>query len=220
MNNTLTQNKSQVIEINSVLKNTYMLLAATLGFSALAAWFASKPIHPVINPLIMLGVYFVLLFLVHKTANSGMGIVMTFAFTGWMGFTLGPILSIYASIPNGEMIIAQALGGTALLFVCLSGYVIVNKTNMSKALPFITIGILVAFVISLINVFFLQMPMLSVVISAAFLVLSSALLMWQTSAIVNGGERNYILATITIFVSLYNIFISLLNLLTAFGGDD
>jgi modulator of FtsH protease len=219
MSSALTNNSSHTIEINNVLKNTYMLLSATLGFSALLAWFSSYMGFSMVNPFIMIGGYFILLFLVHKTANSSLGILMTFAFTGWMGFTLGPILSAYASLPNGGMIIAQALGGTALLFICLSGYVILNKTNMTKLLPFITIGILVAFVVSLINVFFLQMPMLSVIISAAFLILSSALLMWQTSSIVNGGERNYILATITIFVSLYNIFLSLLNLLTAFGDD-
>ena len=220
MNNTLEKTNYQSIEINSVLKNTYLLLGATLCFSAFASWIAVQMNVPMMNPFIMLGVYFLLLFLVHKTANSSLGILVTFAFTGWLGFTLGPVLSHYLTIPGGDKIIAQALGGTALLFFSLSGYVVIKKPDMSKALPFIAIGLLVAFVMSLVNFFFLNMPLLSVVVSAVFLILSSALLMWQTSAIVNGGEKNYIMATITIFVSLYNIFVSLLQLFSFFGGDD
>ena len=206
------------IEVNKVMKNTYMLLGMTMLFSAAMAWLAVDLGMGMFHPLITIGVYFVLLFAVHKTANSALGLPMTFAFTGWLGFTLGPILAIYSSFPNGEEIIAQALGGTGLLFVVLSGYVMIAKPNMTKWIPFIGIGLLVAFVMGMINYFFLNMPIISTLVSSAFLVLSSALLMWQTGQIINGGEKNYILATITIFVSLYNIFLSLLNLLSS--GDE
>lgn len=208
-----SSSKNKVLEINNVLKNTYLLLGATVAFSALMAWIAMLMNISFVNPIIVLVVYFILLFAVNKTANSSMGIFFTFAFTGWLGFTLGPILNAYTHIPNGTMIIAEALGGTGVLFFALSIYTLTNKTNMSRWLPFMTIGILVAFVVSLLNVFFFHMAILSTIISAAFLIFSSMLLMWQTERVVNGGETNYILATITIYVALYNIFVSLLSLL-------
>lgn len=202
------------VTVNNVLKNTYMLLGMTLTFSALMAWVAIAIQAPPMNIWLLIGVYFGLLFLVHKTAESAAGIAAVFALTGWLGFTTGPIISAYMAAGAGQTV-GLALGGTAAIFFGLSAFALVTKKDFGFMAKFVVVGLIVAFVAAIANIFF-AIPALSLAISSAFMVLSSAVILMQTSAIVNGGETNYIHATVTLFVSIYNIFLSLLNILTAF----
>lgn len=195
---------------NSVLKNTFLLLAATFAFSALMAGAAMALALPVMNPWITIGVYLAILFLLHFNVNNGFGVLLTFALTGWLGFTLGPILS--AIIAVKPMVVFSAFVMATIMFVGLSAYAITSKRDFSFMGGFLTIGILVAFVAGLIALFF-EITVLSLIVSAAFVVLSGGMILWQVSDIVNGGETNYVVATVTLFASFYNIFVSLMNLL-------
>ncbi|RUO72943.1 Bax inhibitor-1/YccA family protein [Idiomarina ramblicola] len=212
------QNES-TLAVNKVLRNTYTLLAMTLAFSAIVATISTMMNLPYPGFIITLVAYFGLLFGIHKTKDSGMGIVLTFALTGFLGYTLGPILNMALSMPGGGEMVATALGGTALTFFATSAYVLTTKKDMSKLGGLVTAGIIMVFVAMLANLFF-QLPALQLAISAIMIPLMAMLIMWQTSDIINGGERNYILATVTLYVSIYNLFLSLLHLLMAFGGDE
>eukprot|EP01026_Neomeris_dumetosa_P074295 TRINITY_DN7716_c0_g2_i4.p1 TRINITY_DN7716_c0_g2~~TRINITY_DN7716_c0_g2_i4.p1 ORF type:complete len:256 (+),score=16.08 TRINITY_DN7716_c0_g2_i4:137-904(+) len=213
-----TSGEASVLQTNKVLRSTYMLLAMTLAFSAAVAGVAMALNLPHPGLILTLVGFYGLLFLVHKTANSGAGIVSVFALTGFMGYTLGPILNMVVGAGGGELVMT-ALGGTALVFFGLSGYVLTTKKDMSFLTGMMHAGFWVIVAAFIANIF-LQIPALSLALSAMFILFSSGAILMQTSAIVNGGERNYILATVTLYVSIYNIFISLLNLLMAFGGDD
>lgn len=214
-----TQTRESAVVVNKVLKNTYLLLALTLAFSALTAGFAMASNADPVNIWMMLIGFYGLLFATHKLANSAWGLLCVFALTGFMGYTLGPILGFYMATAQGSSLVMTALGGTAFIFFGLSGYALVSRKDFSFLSGFMFAGFLVIVVAFVANLF-LQIPALQLALSAAFMLFSSAAILYQTGAIVNGGERNYILATVTLYVSLYNIFISLLNLLTAFGGDD
>ena len=217
---TRTYDKSQASELatNKVLRNTYMLLSLTLLFSAGTAGLAMSMGVAPMNPFVMLIIYFALLFTTTKCSNSGWGILAIFAFTGFLGFTLGPILSFYMNnISNGGTLVMQALGGTGVIFVSLSAYTLVTRKDFSFMGGFLMVGLLVAFLASIASIFF-HIPALSIAISAAFMLLSSGIILYQTSAIIHGGEKNYILATITLYVALYNIFLSLLRILSFFSG--
>jgi len=214
-----TQTKESAVVVNKVLRNTYMLLAMTLGFSALTAGFAMASNAAPVNIWMMLIGFYGLLFLTHKLANSAWGLLAVFALTGFMGYTLGPILNMYMATSNGSQLVMTALGGTAAIFVGLSAYALVSRKDFSFLGGFMMAGFVVLLVAMVANIF-LQIPALHLAMSAGFMLFSSAAILMQTGAIVNGGERNYILATVTLYVSLYNIFISLLNLLTAFSGDE
>lgn len=195
-----------------VLRNTYLLLALTLGFSALAA-FASAALrlpHPGI--LITLGGYFGLLFLVNKYRDRGLGVLFVFALTGFMGYTLGPIVTHYLSMPNGTQVVAMALGGTAAIFLGLSAFALVSKRDFSFMGSFLAVGVLVAFLAGLAALFF-SIPALSLAISAVFVLLMSGMILYETSNILHGGETNYVMATLTLYVSIFNLFTSLLHLL-------
>ena len=216
---TATASRTSVLESNKVLRNTYGLLSMTLIFSGLCAGIAVKMNVPPLGLLITMVGYFGLLFLTTKFSNSAMGLVCVFALTGFMGVTLGPILSMYLSIPNGHNIVMTAMGGTGVIFLGLSGYVLTTRKDFSFLGGFLMVGILVAFLAGL-AAYFLNMPGLSLAVSAMFILLMSGLILYQTSAIIHGGETNYILATVTLFVSIYNLFLSLLQLLGVFGGDD
>lgn len=194
----------------SVLRNTYMLLGMTLAFSTAMAMVGMAINMPFLG-LWMLLPYFGLLFAVEKTKNSAAGIFWVFALTGWLGLTLAPILSAYLGAIGFEPI-ALALGGTALIFFSSSAYVLITRKDLSFMTGFLMTGILVVFIAAIANVF-LQIEGLALAVSCMFLVISSGLMMWQTSAIVHGGETNYISATVTMFVSIYNVFLSLLSLL-------
>jgi modulator of FtsH protease len=197
---------------NKVIRNTYLLLSLTLAFAAATAGVSAalKLPHPGI--LLTLGGYFGLLYAVYKLQNSGGGIIAVFALTGFMGYTLGPIINRYLGLPNGGEIVMQAMGATAVIFVGLSAYALTSKRDFSFMGGFLAIGILLAFVAGLAAIF-LEIPALSLTVSAAFVLLMSGLILYETSNIINGGETNYVLATVTLFVSIFNLFTSLLHLL-------
>ena len=208
-----------VLATNKVIRNTYMLLSMTLAFAAATAAVsvALKLPHPGII-LTLIG-FFGLLFAVHKLKDSGWGIAAVFAMTGFMGYTLGPVISRYLGLPNGGEIVMQAMGATAVIFISLSAYALTTKKDFSFMGGFLMVGILVAFVASLAAIF-LEIPALSLTISAAFVLLMSGLILYETSNIIHGGETNYILATVTLFVSLFNLFTSLLHLLGFANSGD
>lgn len=214
-----THSRELSLAVNKVLKNTYMLLGLTLAFSALTAAFAMASNAAPVNIWVMLIGFYGLLFLTHKMANSAWGLLCVFALTGFMGYTLGPILGYYMASANGSQLVMTALGGTAFIFFGLSAYALISKKDFSFLSGFMMAGFLVILAAVVADIF-LQIPALQLALSAAFMLFSSAAILMQTGAIINGGERNYILATVTLYVSLYNIFISLLNLLTAFGGEE
>ncbi len=209
-----------VLATNKVLRNTYLLLAMTLLFSGATAGIAMATNAPPLHWILVLGGYFGLLFATHKLCDSVWGIAAVFALTGFMGFTLGPILSFYiGAFSNGAELVMMALGGTGVVFLGLSGYALTSRRDFSFMRGFLVAGILVAFVASLIAVIF-TIPALSLAMSVAFMVLMSGLILYQTSEIIHGGETNYILATVTLYVAIYNLFLSLLQLLGVFGGED
>lgn len=202
-----------------VLKNTYLLLAATLLFSAGTAGASVALGLPHPGLLITLVVYFGLLFGIHKLRNSAWGVGLVFALTGFMGLTLGPIISHYvAAIPNGSSVVATAFGITGLTFAGLSAYALTTKKDFSFLGSFLFVGVLAAFLLGLVAYFF-ELSTLALAVSAMFVVLSSGLILWQTSEIVNGGETNYVLATVSLYVSIFNLFTSLLHLLGFAQGE-
>lgn len=216
---TVVRSHESALQTNKLLRNTYALLALTLGFSAVTAGMSMAFNLPHPGIILTLIGYFGLLFLTAKLRNSVWGIASVFALTGFMGFTLGPIISAYLSLPNGSQIVMQALGGTGIIFLALSAYAIKSEKDFSFMGGFLFVGILVAFLAGLAAIFF-QMPGLSLAVSAMFVLLMSGLILYQTSEIIHGGETNYIMATVTLYVSIYNLFTSLLHLLGAFSGND
>ena len=208
-----------VVATNRVIRNTYLLLSMTLLFAAVTAGLsvALKLPHPGI--LVTLGGFFGLLFAVHKLKDSGWGILAVFAMTGFMGYTLGPVISRYLGLPNGGEIVMQAMGATAVIFVGLSAYALTTKKDFSFMGGFLMVGILVAFLAGLAAIFF-AIPALSLTVSAAFVLLMSGLILYETSNIIHGGETNYVLATVTLFVSIFNLFTSLLQLLGFMNSSD
>ncbi len=216
----LTRPAVSGIEVNKVLKNTYGLLSLTLLFSAVTAGLSMTFNWPHPGMIITLVGYFGLLFLTTKFRNSGLGLLFVFALTGFMGLTLGPIVSYYvAAMPNGNELVMMALGGTGVIFLGLSGYALTTQKDFSFMGGFLFAGILVAFLLGIGAAVF-SVPALSLAVSAMFILLMSAMILYQTSAIIHGGETNYIMATIALYVSIYNIFLSLLQLLGVFGGDE
>lgn len=195
-----------------VLRNTYLLLAMTLAFSAVTAGVSAAMQLPRPGILLTLAGYFGLLFLVNRFRDRGLGVALVFALTGFMGYTLGPVISHYLSMPNGSQTVMLAMGGTAAIFVALSAYATTTKRDLSFMGGFLTVGILVAFLAGLAAIF-LQIPALSLTVSAVFVLLMSGLILYETNQIVRGGETNYVMATVSLFVSIFNLFSSLLHLL-------
>ncbi|KGM06852.1 putative TEGT family carrier/transport protein [Methylophaga thiooxydans] len=216
---TVARSQQSVLQTNKLLRNTYSLLAMTLVFSAMTAGLSMAFNLPHPGIILTLVGYFGFLFLTAKLRNSAWGLVSVFALTGFMGFTLGPIVNAYLGLPNGHEIVMQALGGTGIIFFALSAYAVKSQKDFSFMGGFLFVGILVAFLAGLAAVFF-EMPGLSLAVSAMFVLLMAGLILFETSQIVNGGETNYIMATVTLYVSIYNLFTSLLHLLGAFAGDD
>ncbi|MHB1332846.1 MAG: Bax inhibitor-1/YccA family protein [Sulfuriferula sp.] len=204
---------------NKVIRNTYMLLSATLLFAALSAMGAMALNLPHPGMIITLVGYFGLLFLTSKFRDSAAGIGFVFALTGFMGYTLGPIISHYLGLPNGGQTVAMAMGLTAAIFLGLSGYALTTRKNFSYMGGFLMVGIIVGFVASLAAIFF-EIPALSLAVSAIFVLLMSGLILYETSNIIHGGETNYIMATVTLFVSIFNLFTSLLHLLGFMNSDE
>ncbi|HBD7186235.1 TPA: Bax inhibitor-1/YccA family protein [Legionella pneumophila] len=216
----LSQQRESVLATNKVLRNTYLLLSLTFIFSALTAYVAFISGARPMNPLLMIVGVYGLMFLTQALRNSVWGLVSVFAFTGFLGYTIGPLLNYYITdFSNGPQIVATALGGTGMIFFALSGYALTTKKDFSYLGGFLFVGVMVA-LLAMIAGIFIQIPALQLVISAAFVLISSGLILLQTSAIIHEGETNYIMATIGLFVSIYNLFVSLLNLLSAFSGRD
>lgn len=213
------QKQESVLATNTVIRNTYLLLAMTLGFSAVTAGAAMALELPHPGLIITLVGYFGLLFLTTKFRNSALGLVWVFALTGFMGYTLGPILGMYLKLPNGPQLVMNALGATAITFLGLSAYAISSRKNFSFMGGFLAAGILVGFLAGLGAVFF-EIQGLALAVSAMFVLLMAGLILYQTSEIIHGGETNYIMATVTLYVAIYNLFTSLLHLLGVMGGDD
>ncbi|QUM83954.1 MULTISPECIES: Bax inhibitor-1 family protein [unclassified Moritella] len=213
-----TQSQASVLATNKVLKNTYMLLAMTLAFSALVASAVvtlNLPSPGIIITLI--GVYG-LMYLTEKNRNNSMGILFVFLFTGFLGYTVGPLINMYLGAGMGDVVVL-ALAGTAFTFFALSAYVLTTKKDMSFLSGMMMAGFVVL-IVAMIGNIFLQIPALSLAISAMFILFSSGAILMQTSSIIHGGETSYISATVTIFVSLYNIFVSLLQILGIMSSDD
>ena len=210
---------AQSIETNRVLRNTYALLALTLLFSSVTAGITMVLNLPHPGLVLTLVGYFGLLFLTNRFRNSGIGLAMVFALTGFMGYTLGPLLNAYLSLPNGPQLVMTALGGTGVVFLGLSGYALVSRKDFSFMGGFLMAGILVAFLAGLGAVFF-EMPGLALAVSAMFVLLMAGLILYETSNIIHGGETNYIMATVTLYVAIYNLFTSLLHLLGVMSADE
>lgn len=209
-----------VLATNRVIRNTYILLSFTLLFSALTAGVAMATNAPMLNVWLVMGGYFGLLFLTHYLRNSAWGIASVFGLTGFMGYTLGPVVNAYIGhYTNGAQLVAYALGGTGLIFVGLSAYALTTRRDFSFLGGFLFAGILIAFIAGIANIF-LGIPGLALAVSTLFMLLMCGMILFETSAIIHGGETNYILATVSLYVSIYNLFLSLLQLLGVFGGDE
>lgn len=214
-----TAQQAPAVEINKVLRNTYLLLSMTLVNSAVFAGVAMAMNIGQGAALIMMIAAFVLLFVVNKLADSSKGLIAIFAFTGLMGASLGPLLQAYLSMPQGPQLVMQALGGTAVIFFGLSAYALTSRKDFSFMGGFLLTGLLVIVVASIANIF-LAIPAVSLAISAAAVMIMSGLILFDTSRIVNGGETNYIRATVGLYLNIYNLFVHLLHLLGVFGGDE
>ena len=207
-----------LLSTHKVLRNTYFLLALTLAFSAVVASVTMALNLPRLPWWGMLVGFYGLLFLTNATANSVAGLASVFALTGFLGYSLGPILNAYISNGLGD-VVALALGATALVFFSCSAYVLTTKRDMSF-LSGMMIALFVVLLVGIVANIFLAMPALSLAISALFVVFSTAAILYSTSNIIHGGETNYIRATVDLYVSIYNLFVSLLQLLGVFGSDD
>lgn len=209
---TATASMTSGIEINKVLRNTYMLLGITLLFSAMTAAAAMAMQISQMTALVLSLVGFGLLFVVNKTADSEKGIIAVFAFTGVLGAALGPMLNHYIGLANGPSLIMQALAGTAVVFFALSGYVLTTKKDFSFMGGFLMVGLVVALIASIALIFF-NAPMAQMALSAMIVLLMSGFILFDTSRIIHGGETNYIRATVALYLDIYNLFTSLLHLL-------
>lgn len=217
---TLNHSIESILATNKVLKNTYLLLSMCFMFSAFTAYLSFTTHAGPVHPLLFIAGAYGLIFLTHALKNSPLGLVSVFAFTGFMGYSIGPILNAYIStFSNGPQLIGTALGGTGIIFLALSGYALTTRKDFSYLSGFLFVAMMVAF-LGMIAGFLFNIPAIQLMVSAAFVLISSGLILFQTSEIIHGGERNYIVATVSLFVSLYNLFLSLLNLLGAFSGRD
>jgi modulator of FtsH protease len=217
---TTARSESQILATNKVLKNTYALLSATLFFSVIMA-LVSMAIEPPrsIGLFTMLGALGLIFFALPRTANSSKGLWVVFGITGLLGFGIGPMLSAYLQVSGGSQIIATAFGGTGLIFLGLSGYALTSRKDFSFMAGFLMVGLVIAIVAMIANIF-LQMPALSLAISSAVILIMSGFILHDTSAIIRGEQTNYILATVGMYLSIFNIFIHLLSLLGILSGDD
>ena len=210
--------EESLLSTHKVLRNTYFLLGLTMAFSAVVAYLSMSLNLPYPNLIVLIVGFYGLLFVTNRLANSAWGILAAFAFTGFMGYTIGPILNMYVA-RGMEDLIMLAFAGTAIVFFACSAYVLTTKKDMS----FLSTAIFSLFIVLLLGIvasFFFQIPALAVGISALFVVFSTMTILYETSNIIHGGETNYIRATVNIYVSIYNLFISLLRLLSIFSSDD
>jgi len=221
MNRTVELTRPGVAEIETskVLKNTYALLSITLMFSALTAFISMKMEMPAYLPLVSsLGALALIWLVLPRTANSAAGIGVVFAITGLLGFGLGPILNQYLQLSNGSQLIMTSLGGTGIIFLGLSGYALVSRRDFSFLGGMLMAGMILIIIAALANIF-LQIPAMSLAISAIVILIMSGFILYDTSRIIHGGETNYITATVGLYLSLYNIFVNLLIILGIMGDD-
>ena len=211
--------QASTLAVNKVIRNTYMLLSGTLLFAALTAMGSIALKLPSPGIIVTLVGYFGLLFLTSKFRDSAAGLGFVFALTGFMGYTLGPIISHYLGLPNGGQTVAMAMGLTAAIFLGLSGYALTTRKNFNYMGGFLMVGMIVGIVASLAAVFF-ELPALSLAVSAIFVLLMSGMILYETSNIIHGGETNYIMATVGLFVTIFNLFTSLMQLLGFMNSDD
>lgn len=216
----LTARQDAVITSHKVLRNTYALLSMTLLFSALMAGVGmAVGMPPAMSMVASLGALALIWLVLPRTENSAAGLVVVFGITGLLGLGLGPMLSQYLAIPNGGQLVATALGGTGVVFLGLSAYALTTKRDFSFMGGFLFVGMMVALVAIIANLF-LEIPALSLATSAVIVLLMSGMILFDTSRIIHGGETNYIRATVSLYLDIYNLFVSLLQLLTAFSGDE
>jgi modulator of FtsH protease len=218
--NVFARPQGAILETNKLIRNTYTLLAMTLLFSSAMSAVAITMDLPyfgfLINIVGIIGLYA----LVYFTRNSVMGIVSVFAFTGFMGLSIGPILNAYmTNFSNGSEIVMLAMGITGTLFLGLSGYVLTTRKDFSFMAGFLTAGMILVIVCSLVAMFF-DVPGFQLAISAAVAMLMCGFILWETSDLVNGNETNYVMATVGLYISILNLFMSILRLLGAFMGED
>ena len=216
----VSRSESQILATNKVLKNTYALLSMTLFFSAAmaAVSMAMQPPH-ILSLVAMVGAFGLIWFALPRTANSSKGIWVVFGITGLLGFSLGPMLNAYLQLGNGGQIIATAFGGTGVIFLGLSGYALTSKKDFSFLAGFLMVGLVIAIVAMVANIF-LQMPALSLAISSVVILIMSGFILHDTSAIIRGEQTNYILATVGMYMSIFNIFIHLLSILGSLSNND
>ncbi|MBF0218444.1 MAG: Bax inhibitor-1/YccA family protein [Gammaproteobacteria bacterium] len=208
------------VDTSKVLRNTYSLLAMTLIFSALMAGLSVMMQMPPFTYLLSVGGSMLLMwFVLPKTANSAKGVGVVFAITGLLGFGLGPVLTNYLSLPNGGQIVATAFGGTGVIFLGLSAYALTTRKDFSFMGGFLMAGMLMVLVAALANIF-LELPLMSVVISSVVILIMSGFILYDTSRMIHGGETNYLLMTVGLYLSIFNIFVSLLQLLGFASGDE
>jgi len=216
----ISNTAGSVLATNKLIRNTYILLSMTLLFSAVTAGLSVVLNFPYMGPLVTLGGYFGLLFLTTHLRNSAWGLLSIFALTGFMGLTLGPMINAYITFyTNGTQLVMTAMAGTGVIFLGLSGYALTTRKDFSFMGGFIMVGVLVAFLAG-IGAMIFNLPALSLAVSAMFILLMSGFILYHTSEMIHGGETNYIMATISLYIAIYNLFVSLLHLLGAFAGDD
>ena len=218
LNTSVTRAPEAILQTNKLIKNTYTLLSMTLIFAGVTAFIsvASNASFGLSFGATILAIV-LLWFVLPKAANSASGIPVLFGITGLLGFGLGPIISRYLAMDPS--IVMTALGGTGAIFLGLSGYALTTRKDFSFMGGFLMVGLIVVIGASLLNIFF-QIPALSLAVSAAVVMIMSGLILYQTSAMIHGGETNYIMATASLFLSILNLFQALLHLLGVFGGDD
>ena len=217
---TVAQRSSSALAINKTLRNTYMLLSLTLLFSGLTAGLSMFLNMPPMTYLIsVIGGMVIAMFVLPRFANSTAGIGIVFLITGLLGFGLGPILTMYASLPNGGSIITLSLAGTGVIFMGLSAYALATRKDFSFLGGFLMVGFLLVLIAALANIF-LQIPAMSLAISSVVILIMSGFILYDTSKIIHGGETNYVLATIGLYMTIFNIFISLLQILGIMGRED
>ncbi len=216
---TMPHEQTAILVTNKVIRNTYTLLSMTLLFSAMMAGISMVLNLPHPGLLLTLVGYFGLLFATTKFRNHSLGLVFVFALTGFMGYTLGPIINSYLALSDGGQIVMTAMGATGAIFLGLSGYTLISRKDFSFMGGFLMVGILVAFLAGLGAILF-EIPMLSLAVSSMFVLLMAGLILYETSNIIHGGETNYIMATVTLYVSIFNLFTSLLHLLGFMKGNE
>lgn len=221
----ITGHAETSLATNKVVRNTYTLLAMTLVFSAVMAGISLAIQPPSFTGIICsLGALALVWLVLPRTANSSAGLGVVFAITGLLGFGLGPILSHYLGMANGGEVIMMAMGSTAVIFLSLSGYVMVSKKDFSFMGGFLAAGLIVVIVAMLVvlgaSMFGYPMPLASLALSAAVALLMAGFMLYDTSRIINGGETNYLMATVSIYLSIYNLFTALLHLIGAFNSED